>query len=448
MATMNVGKILVIDDNPEDGEAISKAVWQNGWPVLFVHFNPATIQSYGKYHGVRAVFLDIDLLGSGSPGSEANLFATAVSVLSKLLDDENGPYSLITWSTYDDKAERLYAHLQERLPLPIRPVSLDRMDKAIFHGEKDYYISKIKEAIERTVERHCAIRRLVQWEGVVQSCSSEVVANLANMARGASSDFDNVVQWLLWKMAKAKSGKWMQDDLDGQDFSLMSTLLSDRLGYIKPDAFCVDEDCFNAMDTGELTPLISQINSFLHIDFSPSGQSMPGAVFKYPVGSSELTIPRITDPGSCIRGHFLNFENGVGKQTKKEISCDCELMVMDIIPPCDHSQKKTQWRRFMAVCRIPLKHAELINAVDHKENKRMDRYAENLWKSPVFSSDGQEFVLAFNANLQGTIVEPSRNDWSKVLGERKFRIREQMLRDVIGWMGRHITRSGHVALAF
>lgn len=451
MATMNVGKILVIDDNPEHGEAISKAVWQNGWPVLFIHYKPATIQSYGKYHGVRVVFLDIDLLGAGSSGSEASLFAPAVSVLSKLLDNENGPYSLITWSTYDNKAERLYAHLQERLPEEIRPVSLDRMDKSILHGDLTGSALTIKESVESNIQRHTSLLRLVQWEGLVQSCSSEVVAKLALMAQEAGGEFDKIIKWLLMKMAKAEAGKWLQDDLDGQDFSVMSTLLSDRLGYTytKSEPFCVDNECFRELDKEHLKPLVPRINTYLHLDFAKSGQSMPGAVFKYPLDSMELTIPSLKDPGACVRENFLNFiKDTDDHKNRKKISGECELLLMDIVPPCDHSQKKIRWRRFMIVCKVPVEYAELIDAVDHKNNKRLGRPAENLWKSPMFSHGGQEFILVFNANLQATVIEPDQNDWSQVLGERKFRIREQLLRDVMGWMGRHITRSGHVALAF
>ena len=63
--------------------------------------------------------------------------------------------------------------------------------------------------------------------------------------------------------------------------------------------------------------------------------------------------------------------------------------------------------------------------------------------SPEFRIDGQDWVFLINANLQISLCD---NDVSQCLGKAGGRIKEQYMADILGWIGQHITRLGHVSL--
>ena len=122
---------------------------------------------------------------------------------------------------------------------------------------------------------------------------------------------------------------------------------------------------------------------------------------------------------------------------------------MDITPACDHSNKKVLWRRFVVVCKVPVEYIHCLWRVNGSNNERIENELKGdyLRLSPRFVLGDDEFVLVFNANLQGAITEPSKgSDWKDMLGGKKGRIKEQLLSDVMGWLGRHVTRGGYIEL--
>lgn len=448
-------KILVVDDNIEHGQKIADTLWKSGRHVLFVNYSEEALinKTYGVHSGVRAIFLDINLTGDGGIGGVGNLFGPAEQTLRTLLDDENGPFALITWSSHDDKANELYEHLRTRLPVGKRPVSLGRMDKDQLlqsDGEQE-----IRTAVLNNLSTHASLRHLTEWEGHVQNSAAAVIKNLACIAENNLShqDFDKKLGCLLLQLARAEAGKWLgkSDDISSPLYSLMSSLLEDRLGHISNiDKYLFDEDIFTAIDAADLQTWKGEVNAFLHFDSSKSGGSTPGSLFDYPINRPDISFPVVkskNEMGKCIRGNYLEMIKGVdGYDDRNKISEECQLLLMDVTPPCDHANKKVLWRRFVVTCRVPAKHIDCLWRVNLETKQRINGQlkGDHLRISPRFSVNGEEFVLAFNANLQCAVPEPK--SWETVFGEKKGRIREQFLSDLMGWLGRHITRGGYVEL--
>src|SRR3954468_1014251 len=93
---------LIIDDKESDGMAITKTLWRKGHPCLFFEYSAEKLaEDYEKLSGVRIIFQDINLLNGTSPSKSD--YDQAVLVIDKLLDDQNGPWLLATWSTWESQ---------------------------------------------------------------------------------------------------------------------------------------------------------------------------------------------------------------------------------------------------------------------------------------------------------------------------------------------------------
>ena len=457
---LSKAKILIIDDNPVHGKIIANTLWKSGKPVLFVHYSEQALidETYGLHSGVRAIFLDINLTGDGGFFTGSHLYTPAEQALKKLLDDNNGPFALITWSSHDTEAEGLYQHLQERLPEGNRPVSLHKMDKdKLLQENEENRDQKLQETISGILSKYHSLRFLIEWEGHIQNSSAELVKNLATIADiNEHSTFDKNLECLLRQLAQAEVGKkWLEKDknISSPLYSLLATLLSDRLSYTNPKEYPVTNTPCDDIKQLEFTKWKCEINTFLHFDKSDCIGSMPGSLFSYPLDSSNTPLPVIKTKkamSNCIRSHFLDMRKEVeGYKQRKRISDECELLLMDVTPPCDHAEKKVEWRPFIVVCKVPIKYLHYLWRVDKESSTRVEDSlkGKQLRLSPSFAIDDDEFILVFNANQRTAIPEPAnQTDWETLLGTRRGRIREQLLSVLTGWLGGHVTRGGYVTL--
>ena len=106
-----VPRILIIDDKESDGVKIAKAIWNSKYAVRFIRYDPKLLMKTGKerLRGVRLVFMDIDLIGDGVPGTGSKTFSAVQKALEYCLDERNGPYILITWSTFDAQRKHCFS---------------------------------------------------------------------------------------------------------------------------------------------------------------------------------------------------------------------------------------------------------------------------------------------------------------------------------------------------
>ena len=68
---LKVPRILIVDDKEDDGIIIAKSIWDSGYAVRFIKYDPASFLAEGEQNlqGVRVIFMDIDLIGDGTFGS-------------------------------------------------------------------------------------------------------------------------------------------------------------------------------------------------------------------------------------------------------------------------------------------------------------------------------------------------------------------------------------------
>ncbi len=443
-------RILIVDDKQEHGEAIVRKLWRLGYTSLFVQYDQAALANgeFGPFQGVRLVFMDLDLIGEGRLGNGSSAYAAVEATIRKILDNNNGPWVLVTWTGHADHADELTSHLRERLPGELHPVSNDVMNKEQFINdngtEKNGGLeAKLRELINQENATGC----LLGWEAGVLKSANQVVADLNRTA--LSLDGANIHQNLghiLYELAKAEAGESLKDAEDYASFlyGVLASLLSDRLSVLTPDT---DNSCGNSKLTPvggaqDLTCWKREINSMINFEANYSGGACPGALFKI---TENTAIPHPFDGNAqnLIEKEFL-LPKGAADENQQELVKQSDLFVLDITPPCDHSQKKISWRRFVFICKVPLSYQVGDEVKDLSKSQKGKLKRDNLKISPEFRFDGQDWVFLINANLQISLCD---NDVSKRLGKASGRIKEQYMADILGWIGRHITRLGHVSLS-
>src|SRR5580692_10334016 len=92
-------KIVVIDDDASDLDAVITALKGLGHACISYRYPDERPEEGISFGGIRLFITDINLIGGDSPGDEARKLTPAISLVERIIADENGPYALITWST-------------------------------------------------------------------------------------------------------------------------------------------------------------------------------------------------------------------------------------------------------------------------------------------------------------------------------------------------------------
>ncbi len=435
-------RILIVDDKQEHGEAIARKLWKLGYASLFVQYDQEALLEgkYGPYQGVRLVFMDLDLAGEGRIGDGSRAYADVVATLKAILDSNNGPWVLVTWTRHVDHAETLFSHLKRRLPGELQPVSKEVMDKEMFinDGGTDRnhdLLSRLREIIRQENATGC----LLGWEARVWKSANQVVADLSRTASSLEGEDTNKnLGHLLYELAKADAGETMEDSSEFAPplYRVLTSLLSDKLSVLSPgiNGSC-DALAVSPIDgANHLAGWKREINSMINFEAGYSASTCPGALFEI-TDSTELPHPADGDVWTLIEKQFL-FPKSTANDQQRKLVRQCSLYLLDITPPCDHFQKKIDWRRFVFVCMVPL------GSLSNTQEKKLRKNYLNI--TPEFSFDGRECILVVNANLQISLCDGKLQE---CLGNASGRIKEQLMADILGWMGRHITRLGHVFLS-
>lgn len=435
-------RTLVIDDKQKDGEKITSALNSNGYPARFILFDT---DSWGneQFSGVRAVFLDLALLGSGVPTDQDR--SATVSFLLKILQPTNGPWALVTWTTYANDADTLYNYLRERLPKGMRPLSKAILDKEKWLPEIEQQpTSDFAQAVIEKLELSPPVKFLLDWETAVQNAAASVLHQLTEAAEALQGNvgLDEKINCLLIELAKAEAGKTLGKlpSLTPPLYTVLTPLLTD----------CLDQsstDDYPPAASGCSDPANSEwqyrINRMLHLDTGTSDRLLPGSLLE--LKPSNRGIAQLDNLGTtqdhrekCLIALLSKDDGNQPNDETIQAAKASRLYLLDITPPCDHAQARAAgndkyWRRFVVVYRIPKSHDKIAKKIK----------ADSLYSVPAMSENSDdEFILIANANLMLSIIGA---DVEK-LPKPTYRIREQLFHHILSWLGRHISRQGIVSL--
>jgi len=431
-------RILVFDDKVDDGTRIAKSIWDAGYSVRFIKSDPVSLRNakVKKLQGVRVIFMDINLLGHGIVTTSN--FSTVQQAISTYLDERNGPYALITWSSFGDEANNLFDYLKERMPVNLKPL----IYKTLRKEEAD---TTLMTKVKKYLKELDAINCLIDWEGGVQQAACDTIYELVDMARSIpDKEMKDAIKIVLSKLARAEAG----DHLDKHNAinhlnGVLVQILYDRaVNHMR-----VDRRCGGLIWSGRNEAAgegwQQKVNTMLHLDLTgPRGtqEHMPGDVYRYPGHGHGLPIPELKNIYRFINDEFKAvIRQNLTPEEKKKVKRDSRLLLVEIIPACDHFSSKLVWHRYVVAARIG---CEFLNSDVVKKRKSPDY----LWSSPVFQEANlPKFIIFFNSKLIVSI--PRKKSLQRRIGSRLFRVRQPLLGDMLGWLARQSSRLGHVSVS-
>lgn len=446
---LTIPRILVIDDKEEDGIKVAKAVWDSKYAIRFIRYDEEELIRAGKQNmrGVRIIFMDMNLIGDGILGSGSKNFTAVQQALEYCLDAGNGPYVLITWSTWDRYAPELFKHLNERMPILLKPSLCKQLNKEDY-ADRD---GKLSEKIQEFIHELEAIGVLMSWEKCIQYASCETLCELIDIAlRSGMENTQDALRSVLYSLARAEGGR----NLDRENavkhlYSVLSQILYDNLADIRPDEEAdLSELVYSGKDIEPKEPWSQKINTMLHLDLTDTESGTghtPGDVFSYPGKGHGLPIPE-EELNKFLRGQFMSLTEEQDKtEFKAKIEEACRLVLVEITPPCDYSQKKFVWHRYVVAALVQQDFVDLTRVLNREKEARDSRLPDFCWESPEFQiKENTPFRVIFNSRLIVSI--PPKSEFHEKVGKRLFRIRQPLLGDMIGWLSRQSSRQGHISV--
>lgn len=437
-------RTLVVDDNQEEGDIILKALAEAGCPARFIVYQGGMDWSEEKMVGIRTILMDLALIGSGTV-SESDRSATQ-SLLEQMLDANNGPWGLVTWTSHAADGEQLYNHLRNRMPAGLRPVTYAILDKEQYLAVKRRVgrddMTSLVEDVKAKLIPPKAVACLMNWEIAVHRAAASVLHQLTQAADNGAGNNNpqEKLACLLLELAKAEAGQTLppQDSLITSLYAVLTPLLTDSLDQANhPDCLPPAHECQDAA-TSEWK---HRINRMLHLDSTAPAKILPGALIELdtiPTGIQQLDTLGITKETreEAITQLFSKLSDTPEKTEKRrQAAKNCRVFIMDITPGCDHAQNRAEkhhyWRRFMVLYRLPSAHGKAAEKAD------------NLYFMPEFlEPDGSSYFFIANANQVVALTQAEIGKLSKPVQ----RIREQLFNYILSWVGKHISRQGIVSL--
>jgi hypothetical protein len=426
-------RILIVDDNWDEGTAIKRALINAGFKADFFFYDSARIESLPDAGGIRIVFCDLNLTGEGIGGHKD--YATVAAILQRVIPQTNGPYALVSWTTFDEAAKDLRDYLVARTPQHCHPMEFSVIAKEGLLIPTA--INDLKNAVLDVFKNFPAIAAILEWEAASIRAISTVVSQLEKVtSKEGNETFDKRLHQVLTKLAEAEGGEHAidKDNIADPFMNVLGRLLHDEMSKISIASLRAHTD----QNLAAFNEQKAEFNSMLHINATPpsSGKigSLPGLIFNWPIADGEayragIGIPTIADRMLFISKAFLK------QPLPHDQASKVSLVIFDATPSCDHSQNKVPWRRFIGGLLVAKEHATLV----HPSAKTGD--GSNLRRMPEFRLGETAYLLVLNSHLTFSITNNLAT--LKLLGDPRFQIREQLMSDVLGWAGRQASRLGY-----
>lgn len=408
-------RIIAIDDEQEDLDGLAKGLNQMGLACLSFHFTGDTEGIRSCPH-VRVIFADLHL-NEGSAGSDNTQHFSLIGGLIQDTIKPSGPYILILWTKYSDKADSLHRFLGERLETTPRPLAVKAIDK-MHHLEPNGNVrstEKLVAEITSLLDKEPQIAAMLDWEEKVLNATASTVSSIFNLAEEQNRG-DDVGRLLARLALEAVGENHVEPDRFHAVNEALLPILTDRIAAMrsKDDSEKIWKSAFNSSDTESALSLekAAKLNRLIHIASPMDAEdgTQRGAV---------IALPGKLSGNAFEREFSLKQEEAASKQflckNFAEENEKFRWVLVQCQAVCDYAQNQPG----------PLPYylgLELPQASVSKSGKP----PAALWTSPPFESEGATRLLHVSARFQVSLLAA---DMKKA--EPLYRLREQLLNDLI-----------------
>lgn len=420
-------RILAIDDNADDLSKLVNALNSAGISCLPIQFTAE--QPNPECPHVRVIFVDLHLIPGPGPDEDQRHYAAIGGLLEESIKPV-GPYLIVLWTAFADKADALKAFLQERLseavPKPLLVTALDKNDHLDKHGElRDP--AGFPGLLSDLFQGEIQINALLNWEARILESAGATVSLLVRMARSEGEPLSRDLARVLCGLAIAAVGESRVNEgkFRAVNEALLPLLMDQivQLPGLESDAELWNQAFDLTQDKKDLAAAeIASLNRFLHI--APPHDSDTGA--------TRGVVSSLPDdmPGD---GFGRIFGIDPAEAAVKEFGCNVYEPVdvlrwglVQIQAACDHAQHQNGPLPFALALELPAERAKSSKSTPNA-----------LWQSPVFeTTDGLRRLHVSQRFVIG-VAELAAKQF-RVL----YRLRDQLLSELVFHIHSHSSRPG------
>ena len=410
------GKVVIIDDEVEEGFPLVKALTKNSIPTIYFTGNLEELPK-SPLKGIRIVFLDIVLGTDGQPAKTQ--IASAAKIFKSIIDKNNGPYLLIAWTIHEEHINGIKVALNDMPPSCFLNLEKSKCkDK-----DGNFNIKKIEKKIKGELKKVSAFHLFALWENLVHQASGEVVNDFSALYQ-TDDQWDKKISSVLFHLAKAYAGEKTKS-MNNKEI-IRNALLSFNGAFIDTLENKIRNSILTKsknMTLNQLTPEITaKINRKLHLFVDKNIKNPePGNVY------------RVTkDLGIRLDVNELFEQNKLATYPRRdELLLKIKYVFLEASPSCDYAQNNLRVHRCLSGVMWP-----------HEHQDKIKKKADFMYITPLLEIDGGLFKIVFNLRYLISIpIELLKN--KKAI----CKFRHDLLTDVQSYIARHINRPGIISVS-
>jgi len=404
------GRIVVIDDKPEDVLPLLKSLWKNGFGAI--HFSGKKEElPCEPLDDVRVIFLDMELETGGYTGSnDKTKAATTARVLKSIVNtNKNSAYLIIMWAIHTELMPYFWEYINRDSNCHFIHLAMDKA-KCKSSG---YDLEIIVNEIGTALRNNDAFSFFVNWENIIHKSSNDIILDFSSFFP-QDTEWNKKILGILKKLAEEYAGKTL-DTTDHEQIvknsmcafnGTFTDTLENNIAQIASTGIS-----FNSISPVSDSGIIAKINTKLILDQNNT-LAKPGSVY-------------MNSGKDCIQDYFNTGSNLSG----------IEKVFCEISPTCDYAQKKWMYHRILSGVKIKPEQERYVR------KKNAEQLVDYFYKTPVFDIGEQAAKFVFDL----------RKLESKNLGELDAlqpicTFRHDLLVDIQHKVASHSSRPGMLSL--
>ena len=437
---------IVVDNREEHLKAILEAFQQLETPCLGIRYDPADGIGERKLRNVRVLFLDLHLIDAPATTDERQHYTVIAGILRDNVSPDGGPFVLVVWTEYEDKAEGLGNYLNEDAHLgsgvPLEIIILPKSEFIDTNSGEPLPGNTLLERVQEAISKNPRLNALLSWEADVQAAAGETLAELMKLVpkdERNTEQYDAGLDKVLSGLASAAVGRdHVDDDPRGAISSVLAPLLADRiLNQENESSELWKEAITQHRNGGEIpsTPENSgRVNRMLHAAVRSSEKIGPtdwGAVVEFPAewrDDEQLRARFGLTERELLGGEFRLDRNDRDPG---------RLRLIRIGAACDYAQNRLGPLPYLLGVEIPCD----ANLKTGRDGKPL-RAPASEWTSPALLVDHEKpFRLTVNVRYSYSATAEIAGTWKAL-----YRLREQLLMHLISHASGYLSRPGIVEM--
>jgi hypothetical protein len=447
------GRVVLIDDNYGEIEALVKTLGKNGVPYLYFDGSMNHLPE-SPLGGVRFVFLDIELADTKGQPSK-NKASKIVNVLGKIISADNGPFVIIFWTKHEEDKTQVISNCSKLSIAPIAYLSLEKLK--CMNSDIDYITSSLQECL-KDIETFLLY---TEWENIINTSAKKQISaltecfeddsnlkekteflfyKLSDSFNNTSDDNSEKIKSLFYMLNRALVSK-LEEEVNNTSISLML-----------PDHKSIPKDQFNKHFISDFGSKYELSGEQYIIKESETADSRHRLAKKYNkkisdiIGNNSIAKlnksllvnnnPSVT--GSIYMAEDDTIKDSLLKDIFTQEPPDAILCKVLITPECDLAQKKVllinrKEKVHRVIYGIMYKSSASVKLTDSGKDARFSF-------GPVWHKDNShEFIFHFaTLSLESEV---------KLQGSPIFTLRRDLIFDLQSKAANHVNRLGNLLLS-